>query len=54
VSNVKALDDALDANLNSSVELDDADVPLLQTLVAQKAKHSGMQVLIAVGGWDFS
>jgi len=36
------------------VELDDADVPLLQSLVAQKANNPGMQVLIAVGGWDFS
>ncbi|KLO05526.1 hypothetical protein SCHPADRAFT_946835 [Schizopora paradoxa] len=36
------------------IQLDDADVPLLQTLVAQKANNPGLQVIIAVGGWDFS
>ncbi|KAJ8701201.1 hypothetical protein PTI98_000015 [Pleurotus ostreatus] len=36
------------------LELDDADVPLLKRLVAQKGNHPQLKVIIAVGGWDFS
>ncbi|KAF5382647.1 hypothetical protein D9615_002709 [Tricholomella constricta] len=30
------------------------DIPLLNQLVARKSEFSGLQVIIAVGGWDFS
>ncbi|KAF5360156.1 hypothetical protein D9758_011368 [Tetrapyrgos nigripes] len=36
------------------IQLSDADVPLLQQLVNQKASNPGMKVIIAIGGWDFS
>ncbi|KAL0952377.1 hypothetical protein HGRIS_006654 [Hohenbuehelia grisea] len=36
------------------IQLADEDVPLLKQLVAQKSSHPSMQVIIAVGGWDFS
>ncbi|KAF7430147.1 hypothetical protein PC9H_005847 [Pleurotus ostreatus] len=36
------------------IQLDDADVPLLKRLVAQKGNHPQLKVIIAVGGWDFS
>ncbi|KAF9048363.1 glycoside hydrolase [Hymenopellis radicata] len=36
------------------IQLDDADVPLLQQLAGQKANFPGLKVIIAVGGWAFS
>ncbi|KAJ7121425.1 hypothetical protein C8R44DRAFT_853060 [Mycena epipterygia] len=36
------------------IQLDDVDAPLLQQLVGQKTNFPGLQVIIAVGGWDFS
>ncbi|KAF9490944.1 glycoside hydrolase [Pleurotus eryngii] len=36
------------------IQLDDADMPLLKRLVAQKGNHPQLKVVIAVGGWDFS
>ncbi|KAF7339160.1 Glycoside hydrolase [Mycena venus] len=36
------------------IQLADADTPLLQQLVGQKANFPELKVIIAVGGWDFS
>ncbi len=38
----------------ATLELEDADVPLLKQLVAQKASHPQLKIIIALGGWDFS
>jgi hypothetical protein len=40
--------------LSSFSEIADADAPLLQQLVSLKSTYPGLQVIIAVGGWDFS
>ncbi|KAJ7241098.1 glycoside hydrolase superfamily [Mycena rebaudengoi] len=36
------------------IQIDSVDVPLLTQLVGQKTRFPELQVIIAVGGWDFS